>query len=255
MKNTVGFLQNLVYRDGYLKTKIMEGVVALKPYVKNLEVIHIKVDYPNPSTWRKNKYYHVIKQMICSRLDEWIFKHRLDQNEYVAYLQRYRPLKACGKIEDIDEYIMDTHYRPQAVKILRCKKFFDLTKWSKKRIRLEYHRRSNLHWKNGDEYRFDYRNCVESLFIRKNKGNKEVIGVGGSGSSGQRQIATFFTAVFYVLAKKTRIPQFLLKYNAFNAFEYVGRKYRAVLIPGFGANFDLDRRLMEEIREKGFYWE
>lgn len=119
---------------------------------------------------------------------------------------------------------------------------------------MKYHRHSNLYWKNGDEFRFDYRNSVESLFIRKNGGDKEVVGVGGSGSSGQREMSTFFTVVFYILGKKTRIPHYLLKLNGFNEFEYLGRKYRVVLTSGFGSNFDLDKRLYREIWKKGFYW-
>jgi len=29
---------------------------------------------------------------------------------------------------------------------------------------------------------------------------------------------------------------------------------KTVLIPGFGGNFDLDKRLYGEIQKKGFYW-
>ena len=254
MKEAAKLLQDLVYRSGYLKATIKEGIAALKPYAKQLEVIHIRIDYPDPSTWRKKEYWHISREEICSRLDERIFKHLVDENEYAAYLKRYRPAQVRGEIKDIDEHIMDTHYRPQAIKILRRKKFFNLARWTKKRICMEYHRRSNLYWKNGDEHRFDYRNSVESLFIRKKGDDKEVIGVGGSGSSGQREMCTFFTAVFYLLGKKTRIPHYLVKQNGFNELEYVGRKYRTVLTPGFGSNFDLDKRLYREIQKKGFYW-
>lgn len=254
MKETGELLKNLVPSAGYLKATIKEGVAALKPHVKELEVIHIRLDYPDPSTWRKKQYYHIQRQEVCSRLDEWIYEHLVDQNEYAVYLERYRPASARGEIGDIDEYIMDTHYRPQAIKVLRRKKPFDFAKWTKKRIRLEYRRRSNLYWKSGYEFMFDYRNSVQSLFIRKNGEDKEVFGVGGSGSSGQREIRTFFTAVFYLLSKKTRIPHFLLKYNGFNAFEYVGRRYRTVLTPSFGSNFNLDKDLEKEIWRKGVHW-
>jgi len=254
MKDPVELLQNLVYSKGYLKATVKEGVVALKPYVKELEVIHIRIDYSDPSTWRKKKYWHISKEEICSRLDDWVFKHLINHNEYAAYLKRYRPAKARGEIVDIDEHIMNTHYRPKAIEILRRKKFFNLERWTKKRISMEYQRRSNLYWKNGDEFRFDYRNPVESLFIRKNGDDKEVIGVGGSGSSGQREMCTFFTTVFYLLSKKTRIPHYLLNYNGFNEFEYVGRRYRTILTPDFGSNFDLGKRLYREIQKKGLYW-
>ncbi len=65
---------------------------------------------------------------------------------------------------------------------------------------------------------------------------------------------TFFTAVFYILGKKTRIPHYLFEYDGFNRLKYVGSKYRTVLTPGFGNNFDLDKRLMQEILKKGLYW-
>ncbi|MBU4311135.1 MAG: hypothetical protein KJ706_00235 [Candidatus Omnitrophica bacterium] len=254
MKEPAGLLKNLVPGAGYLKATIKEGVVVLRPYAKDLEAIHIRIDYPDSSTWRKKKYYRILRQEACSRLDEWVFEHLVDQNEYAGYLEQCRPAKAQRKIEDIDEYIMDTHYRPQAIEILRRKKSFDPAYWTKKRICLEYRRRSSLYWKSGEEFHFDYRNPVQTLFIRNRDGNKQVIGVGGAGSSGQREMNTFFTAVFYVLSKKTRISHFLLRYNGFNRFEYVGRKYRTVLTAGFGSNFDLDRRLAEEIRKKGLYW-
>lgn len=254
MRSAVELLRNLVYHSGFLKATIKEGVATLKPYAKELEVVHIRIDCPHSSTWRKKQYYHITKQEICSRLDEWIFEHLVDQHEYAAYLERYRPAKARGEIGDIDEHIMNTHYRPQAIDVLSRKKSFKHDLWTKKRICMEYRRRSNLCWKNGDEFRFDYRNPVESLFIRKNNGDREVIGIGGAGGSSQRETCTFFTAVFYLLSKKTRIPNFLLKYNGLNEFEYIGRKYRAILTSGFGSNFDLDKRLMKEIQGKGLYW-
>lgn len=179
----------------------------------------------------------------------------MDQNEYAAYLDRYRPMVQSGKIKkNIDEYILDRHYRPKAIKKLRHEKNFDLALWTEEQVRLEYRRRTNLYWKSGEEFRFDYRNPVESLFIRKKGSDRAVFGVGGSGGSGQRQMNTFFTVVFYLLGKKTRIPHFLLKYNGFNEFEYIGRKYRMVLTAGFGSNFNLDERLAREIRKKSSYW-
>jgi len=254
MREATEFLKNLVPGKEYLKATIEEGVAALKPYAKDMEAVHIRIDHPDLSTWRKKKYFHVLRRVVCSRLDEWAFEHLVDQNEYVAFLERYRPIKARGEIRDIDEHIMDTHYRPQAIEILRRKKSFDLGRWTKKRVCLEYLRRSNLYWKDGTEFMFDYRSVVQSLFIRKNNGDREIIGVGGFGSSGRRETNTFFTAVFYILGKKARIPNYLLRYNGFNEFEYVGQRNRPVLTAGFGSNFDLNEHLAKEVREKGFYW-
>ena len=251
MKTAAEFLQNLVYCPRYLKATTEEGVAALKPYVRDLEAIHIKTAHPDPSTWRKKKYFHISKYTAWSKIDEWIFRYLIDQKEYAGYLDKYRPLKDGNHIKDIDEYIMDTHYRPQAIKILSRKKSFNLEQWSKKRVCMEYRRRSNLYWKNGDEYISN--SVMESLFIRKNGPDKEVIGIGSSSGSSSREMCTFFTAVFYLLGKTTRIPHFLLRCNGFNEFEYIGRRYRTVIMPGFGSNFSLSRPLEQEIRRKGFY--
>ena len=131
MREAAEFLNNLVLGKEYLKATIKEGVAALKPYAKDLEAVHIRIDHPDLSTWRKKKYFHILRQVVCSRLDEWIFEHLVNQNEYAAFLKRYRPMRARGEIGDIDEYIMDTHYRPQAIEILRRKKSFDLGRWTK----------------------------------------------------------------------------------------------------------------------------
>jgi hypothetical protein len=253
-EKAAALLEGLVYGGGFLKVNIKDGMAALRPHAGDLEAVHIRLDYPAPSIWRKKGYYHIRRYEVCSRLDEWIFDNLVDQGEYAAYLEKYRPAKARGEIGDIDGHIMDIHYRPRAIRMLRGKKSFDLAGWTKKRTRLEYERRSNLFWKNGAEHGFDYRNPVESFYIRKTGGRREVIGVGGAGSSGQRENNTFFTAVFFLLGKKTRISHYLLNYNGFNGFEFIGRKYRAVLTPGFGSNFNLDQQLEKEIREKGIYW-
>jgi hypothetical protein len=81
MREAAEFLKNLVFGKEYLKATIKEGVAALKPYAKDLEAVHIRFDHPD--------------------------------------LSMYRPMKARGEIGDIDEHIMDAHYRPQAIEILR----------------------------------------------------------------------------------------------------------------------------------------
>jgi len=50
MKNVIELLKNLVPTGGFLKTTIKEGVVALKPFSGDLYVVHIRIDYPSPST-------------------------------------------------------------------------------------------------------------------------------------------------------------------------------------------------------------
>ena len=75
MRETAKCLQNLVYHSEYFKVTIKEGVATFKPYVKELEAVHIRIDYPHPAIWRKKKYCHILRQETCSRLDEWIFRH------------------------------------------------------------------------------------------------------------------------------------------------------------------------------------
>lgn len=255
MKDHLDLLKNLVPANGYLKATIQGGVAALKPFSADLYAVHIRIDYPNKAIWRKKKYYHITKHEIYSRLDEWIFEHLVDQHQYAAYLDCYRPMVRSAKIKkDIDEYIMDRHYRPKAIKILRHKKHFNFTLWTEKRTRLEYRRRSNLYWKDGEEFRFDFRNPIETLFIRKKGSDRQVFGIGGCGGSGQRHINTYFSAVFYILSKKLPISHYLFKYDSYNRLKYLGCKYRTVLTPGFGSNFDLDKSLYKEIQNNGLYW-
>ena len=148
MKNGKELLKNLVFVGGYFKTTLKAGVAVLRPFSEDLCAVHIKIDHSDLSTWRKKKYYNIAKQEICTRLDEWIFEHLVDQKEYAFFLDRYRPMAQTGKMKkDIDEYIMDRHYRPKAIKMLCHEKGFDLTLWKKKRTRLEYSRRTNLYWK------------------------------------------------------------------------------------------------------------
>ena len=254
MKDPAELLRNLVPGREQIESSVEKGVKALKPHVNDLEAIHILIDYPDPSLWHRKKYCHVHKVELCSRLDEWIYENLIDRDQFSVYLDRYRPKLIAGKIKGLDEYILSRHYRPKAIKALSARKSFNLAAWSKERFRLEYERRSNVWWKSGEEFRFDFRNSIESLFILKQGEDKRVLGVGGGGSSGQRETGTYLTAVFYLLGKTTRIRNFVLRYNGFNEFEYVGRRNRPVLTAGFGSNFNLDKRLEMEIWKKGFYW-
>jgi hypothetical protein len=245
-------LKNLVYVRWDHDLTLEEGLAKFEPYAKDLESIHFKFEFLDSSCGRKKKYFHIKKEEIHSRLDEWIYKNTLDlmsnkcHQEYAAYLDRYRPLLEAGKIKDIDEYIMNKHYRPQAVRILSKKKSFNKLLWSQDRTRMIYKRRINMWTKDGAELPL-----VNTFFIRRNNGNKEIIGMGDGSGSLYRQHATFFTAIFYLLGKKNKISQYVLKYNKFNEFEYVGRYFRIIIPPSFGSNFDLDNSLYREIRKKG----
>ncbi len=245
-------LKNFVFGKRNTHFTLKQGLAWLKPHVSELEAIHFLIDPLDPSCWRKKKYFHINKEETCSRLDEWIYRNLLNDNaknmEYGKYLDQYRPLLRAGKIKDIDQYIMNKHYRPKAVQVLGQKTSFNKLLWSQRRNCMEYRRRTNIWTKDGQELRL-----AETFFIRNHNGNKEIIGTGSSSGSFLRQVGTFYTAIFYLLGKKHRIPQYVLRYNNFNEFEYVGRYYRIIVQGYFGANFELDRSLRNEIWEKGIY--
>lgn len=60
-----------------------------------------------------------------------------------------------------------------------------------------------------------------------------------------------FTAIFYLLAKKRKIPHHILKYNSFNEFEYLKTLRRVLVTWDLGMNYPLDRKLIDEIRSRG----
>lgn len=143
LKNrALGLLTNLIPGKDWLKPTVWEGIVALKPYAKDLEAVHIEADFPAPSAWRKKDYYHIVRHDIGTRLDEWIFENLVDQSRYAGYLDRYRPALRKGRIANKDEYILDRHYRPRALKSLSGRKGFNLREWTRKRTELEYRRRT-----------------------------------------------------------------------------------------------------------------
>ena len=248
-------LKDLIISDFQIPS-VEKGLAKLKSHTKDLEAIHIYINNLNPKHYNKKKYYNIDKIEILSRLDEWIYENLVTNEEFAQLLQHYRPLKEKLGFTDIDEYILDQHYRPKAIKILRQKnKEFDLKKWSLKRNRLEYERKTKLTLKDGRSFRFDFRNPLETLFILKRNGNKEIIAVGGSGGSLQRQNFTVATTVFYLLdGKKKIIPQHLLRYDSSNRFHYHKTFYKPVLSYDYGSNYFLDAKLEAEVRKYGIYY-
>jgi len=246
-------LKNLTF-DGRLQIQSVEdGVKKLQS--KNLEAVHIFIDQLTDKAWEKGnrkKYFNVSKIDLLNKLDEWIFKNLADENDYRKYLAKYSPLKKKLKYDNVDEYILDKYYRPQAIKTLKkTKKSFDLAKWTKKRFKYDYQRKTNLYLKDGSQFRFDFRNWLTSFFILKNQGDKAVLGVGGGGSSGQRENYTKFTTIFYLLSRKQEITHHLLKYNAENEFEYVRSFNKPLITLDLGSNYDLSEDLRKEIKDGG----
>jgi hypothetical protein len=232
---------------------IEDGVKKLQGKQKDLEAIHIYIDSLSPKTYPpKKKYFNISRVEALTKLDEWIFDHLINQEEYRRYLQKYLPLKDRLEYEDIDEYILNKHYRPKAIRILsKTRKSFNLQEWTKLRFKYEYKRKTNLNLKDGTPFRFDFRNSLESIFILKKGKDKQILAIGGSGSSGQRLKYTLFTAIFYLLGKKEKIKHYLLRYDSFNRFRYIATYDKPIITWDLGSNYYLNEKLKKEIEENG----
>ena len=212
-------LENLQISYNNRISTIEDGLQKLKGRENDLEAIHIYIELNKSSNFRKKKYYNISKINRLSRLDEWIYGNLLVDEDYRKYLDKYLKLKSKLSYEDVDEYILDRHYRPEAIKILPKKvKSFNMKDWEKKSFRFNYERKSNLKLKDGTDLRFDFRNMLQSFFILNKGSDKFILAIGGSGSSYQRERYTLFTAIFYLLGKERSICHHLLKYNCNNEF-------------------------------------
>jgi hypothetical protein len=249
MQLSYEILKNLAVVKWEHNLTLQQGVDWLRPFIKDLEAIHFVVDAIDHSCWRKKKYYHIKKVEYCSKLDELIrrnyFLNDGGNREYAKYLDQYETKRKEGVIKDIDEYIMDKHYRPRAIEVLSKQRSFNKKTWTRPRKGLEYKRRTNLYTTDGFEL-----DLSEVFFIRKNNGNKEIIGVGDGRGSLTRQLGTFYTAIFYLLSKEHKILRHVIRYNRFNEYEYIKRTYQTILPSCFGWNFKLDQPIENEIRKK-----
>lgn len=247
-------LKNLTYDYPLISIhSIEEGVKKLNGKQELLEAIHIYIECFSSELYPpKKEYFHISRVNKLTRLDEWIFEHLIDEKVYRGYLDKYLPLRDKLKYDDVDEFILNKHYRPKAIKTLsRTKKSFNLNEWKKKRFGYRYERKSNLILKEGYAYPLDFRNSLESIFILKNGEDKQILSRGGSGSSGQRMNYTMFTAIFYLLGKRKRIRHYLLRYNSFNKYDYITTYYRPIVTWDLGSNYSLDKKLEKEIVKSG----
>lgn len=235
---------------------VEDGAALFSDRQDHLEATHIWLELLDVSCFRKKEYVHIRKFERMTKLDEWIYEHLIDNKEYGQYLDRYRPQKDRLGYEDIDEYILGRHYRPRAVKILKKqKRNFRMDDWTRQRYGWDYERRSNLTLKDGLEYRFDFRNPLETLFVFQEEGLRKILAVGGSGSSGQRLDYTKFTAVFYLLGKKKPIRHHLILYDRFNRFRFLKTYARPIITPSLGSNYTLDPGLIQEMERQGIdFW-
>lgn len=244
-------LENLQISNKKIST-IEEGLQKLKGRENDLEAIHIYIELIKSSNYRKKKYYNISKVDRLSRLDEQIYRNLVVEEDYRKYFNKYLKLKSKLNYEDVDEYILDRHYRPEAIEILSKKvKSFNLEDWKKKRFRFNHERKSNLKLKDGTDLRFDFRNMLQSLFILSKGRDKFILAIGGSGGSYQRERYTLFTAIFYLLGKERSICHHLLKYNCNNEFEYIKAFKKPIVTFDLGSNYDIDEKLKREIRSNG----
>lgn len=245
-------LKNLFFSNIRI-TSPEQGARELKDYTQDLEVIHIYIENINPRHFRKKKYFNIRKVEIVSRLDEWVYQNLVTNEEYAQLLNKHRSIQQKLGSDAIDAYILNRYYRPKAIAILRKQhKKFNLPEWSAKRNRLEYHRKTALRLKNGNEFRFDFRNNLETLFVINRHGQKEILGVGGGGGSLQREHFTVLTTTFYLLdAKRGIIPNHLLRYDSSNHFHYCNTFYKPIITFDYGSNYSLDRKMREEVMEYG----
>jgi len=231
---------------------VEDGIAWLAGRQDDLAAIHIWFELPDASCFRKKEYFHVRKYERMTKLDEWIHQNLIDNEEYGRYLDQYRSQRDRLKFENIDEYIMNRHYRSRAIASLKKRKRnFKMEDWTRPRRGLDYERRSGLVLKNGSEYRFDFRSPLETLFILRENGLKKILAAGGFGGSGRRLDYTLFTAVFYLLAKKRPILHHLILYDRFNRFKFVRSYARPLVAAWLGMNYPLDQKLISEIRKTG----
>ncbi len=227
-----------------------DGVKKILTIDGTPEIVYVFLDHIASENFHKKEYYHIEHISIPSRLDTWIYDHLVDSEQFAKYLDRYGGEKGINS-ENIDQHILRKHYYLKALDILKQKKNFDMAIWSKPRYQLHYKRKSNLFLKDGSPIGFDFRNTVAVLFTIKQKEDRRILAIGGSGGSGQRQSNTLFTAIFYLLSKKKPVWYHFIKYDGYHQFKYI-RSYRRILITGgFGSNFDLNESLMREIRKAG----
>ena len=245
-------LSNIVYAplkisdptDGEERISAIEGTP---------EIVYIFLDFIAPQNYHKKKYYHIHRLPVGSRLDEWVYKHLVEQEQFARYLDRYRERKGINS-DNIDQYILRKHYYPKAFRVLKKKKNFHLAAWSKPRRQFSYERKSNLFLKTGEEIPFDFRNVIQVFFTVKHSADRFILSEGGSGSSGQRENNTLFTAIYHLVSKRKPVRYYLIKYNGDNQFEYIRCSRKILLTDGFGSNYDLDKSLRLEIEKAGIDW-
>lgn len=224
-----------------------QGLKALEGKQKDLQAIHIYIETTAVETFRKKKYFHISKINLPSWLDQWIYKNLVTDAEYKKYLEKY---KDEIKYDEIDEHILEKHYRKKAIATLfKKKKSFDLDEWTKPRYSLSYRRRTNIELKDGTELHFDFRTHLISLFILNQGQDKRILAIGGGGNSGSREEYTVFTALFYLLGKKKPITHHLLKYDSLNKYSYIVGYKKSIVTYTLGFNYELDNESRTEIEE------
>lgn len=241
-------LHNLIIDYGKPIGSLESGLRELRGERGRLEVIHVYIENLSPKAYPpKKKYFDITRVNAHSKLDSWIYKNSVNNEEYGKYLDCYQARRSMQD-DDVDEYIMNKHYRSQAIELLsKTLQKFNLEEWMRPRFRYEYCRKTNLQLKDGTSFNFDFRNALESFFILHEGEDKRILAIGGSGSSGQRERYTYFTTLFYMLEKEQGIPNHLLRYDAFNRYRYIGTYDKSIITFDFGSNYSIEEKLRKEV--------
>lgn len=229
-----------------------EGIAELRGKEGGLEAVHIYLENIDSKAYGRKEYFDIYRESKLSKLDAWIYENLIIESEYRSYLDKYLPLEDKLSFTDIDEYILQRHYRRKAIRGLSKRlASFDLKAWKKSRYGFRYERKTNFALKDGTLWRFDFRNPLESLFVLNDDGERYILSRGGSGGSHQRYCYTVFTVIFYELSKYKVIKHHLLKYNSLNKFEYIKTFNKPIITIDLGCNYGIPEKLMKEIIEHG----
>src|SRR3989338_2087291 len=117
-------LSGLIY--AHLKISHPEGgVEKIAAMEGSPEIVYIFLDFIAPEHYHRKEYYQIHRIPIRSRLDEWVYEHLVDQEQYSRYLDLYRKNKDIS-LNNIDQHILRKHYYPRALRTLKKKKNFNL---------------------------------------------------------------------------------------------------------------------------------
>ena len=82
-------LKDLIYSTLCVSNP-QEGVKKISAMQGFPEIIYILLDHIAVENFRKKKFYDIERVPVPSRLDEWVYKHLVTNEQFSKYLDRYR---------------------------------------------------------------------------------------------------------------------------------------------------------------------